>query len=161
MIQVNSFLDDWPLLAYLDACEEGHVVLSWSENDGQPRSLWSNRAAQHIKFSESDRHVVEQAFRTGKTIKRMSLDAGTFQATKTTANGTSIIVLRCLKTGDSLEVLLKRGQFSLSDIVLSYPWENTPFGPMRGWSQPLRDAVVCVKLHLCPVKTNLVSEAHA
>lgn len=121
------------LLDLLVNCCEPHVVVSSS------KVLWKNHSAQNIELNDYDLKRIYQKLQDVKSASLSLSDCRTWQATRTSGN---YIVLRGQDSFETLDEILRRTDWPMSDMILDHPWEKTRFGCLRGWSKPLRDAVV-------------------
>lgn len=128
------------LLEYLRNSPEPHVILVEDVQSVQ----WRNQIAQDVVFSQHDFQLVNRELKSGVSAK-LSLSSGIWVATKAgyLTQQSAVIVLRCLETFDSLDVLLSRSSFpspTFKNLILRHDWASTRFGPIQGFSKVMRDA---------------------
>lgn len=121
------------LLELLTNCSEPHVVVSINE------TVWKNAAAEHVQLTAYDIKQVNQKLSTVSSAVLTLSNCGNWQATRASKD---YVVLREEDSFETLDVILERHNWPMSDLILSHKWEETRFGCLRGWSKTLRDAVV-------------------
>ena len=121
------------VLELLTNCSEPHVVISSTE------TVWKNAAAQNVQLTSYD---IKQVYQKLSTVTTASLTLSNCANWKATRASKDYVVLREEDSFETLDIILQRHNWPMSDLILSHNWEETRFGCLRGWSKTLRDAVV-------------------